>query len=294
MDWDLLKSFEAVAEAGTLSGAARKLKSSPATVGRHIAALEAELKVTLFDRLPEGYAITAAGQEFLPLAHEMSAVAARVVRKGAALEGAGPGVVRIAAGNWFSRLFLQNLAGAVEKMPDVELEIINTYRFADLARRDADIAVRNRRPERGRMVIRSLPEVPSAVYGHADYIARNPAACTDARYRGCRWVGFDREAGHLPSARWLEERRGKPPEVRCLQAINILDGVLGGGGLAVLPCFVGDGEAALERLSPPVVIPESQPWLVIHEDLRRVPAIRAAADWILDLVKDTARSARAA
>ncbi len=279
-NWDHLKTFESVADLGGLSGAARKLGISAATAGRHITTLEEQFGQVLFDRFPDGYALTSVGLEFLPLAHDMSATAARLERKKTALQGADQGVVRIAAGNWLSRILLDQLESLRETLPQVEFEVINAYGFTSLARHDADIALRNQRPDRGRVVIRRLPSMPLAVYGRADYVASNPAALNDCRFEDCAWVGYDEALSALPSALWLSARRKKAPEVRCVQATNILDGLRGGLGLALIPCCIGEVESGLKRVSEPMKIDGSDLWMLVHEDLRRVPVVRKTVDWI--------------
>ena len=281
-NWDHVRTFEAVARLGGLSAAARSLGVSAATAGRHIAALEAEFGQVLFERRPDGYEMTAAGIELLPLAAEMSTAAARLERKRSLFRAAEGGTVRIAAGNWLSWFLLSKLNELRTAMPEVEFEIINSYGFANLAWHDADIALRNRRPEKGRVTVRRMPALPTAVYGSAEYVANHPESKTFARYAACKWVGYDESLAALPSARWLAGRRSKPPEVRCTQATNIVDGVRGGLGLALIPCCIAATARGLERVSETFELEETEVWMLIHEDLRQLPAVRRTADWIVD------------
>ena len=160
MDWGLWKTFSAIAEEGSLSAAARVLGMSPATAGRHIAMLERELGVQLFNRLPDGYVLTLEGESFVAMAEEMGSIAARMTRKGMALSGKTQRVVRISAGNWFSRFLLRQAGRTLAELPGIGLDIINAYAFANLARHDTDIAIRNRKPEHGRVALRRLPDMP--------------------------------------------------------------------------------------------------------------------------------------
>ena len=281
-NWHHVKTFEAVAKYGGLSGAARYLGISAATAGRHITALEDQIGHLLFDRFPDGYALTSAGEALLPLASEMSATAAKLERKKSTLQDGDRGVVRIAAGNWISCLLLNRLQSLRETLPHAEFEVINSYSFASLARHDADIALRNTRPDKGRVVVRKLPSMQSAVYGRNDYVSANPAAMSESRYIECTWVGYDDELSNLPSARWLKSKRKKTPEVRCVQATNILDGLHGGLGLAVIPCWMGENDRSLIKVSDSMVLDGSEVWMLIHEDLRKVPLVRKTADWIVD------------
>ena len=285
MNWDHLKVFAAVAEHGSLSAAARVLKISPPTASRHIQALEYDLGSKLFDKTREGYMLTAAGADILTYAREMEQAAEGLERRKAAFAHAELGTVRIAAGNWMSLFLIQHTNEIRKDLPGLELEIFNTYAFANLARRDADLALRNRRPDQGRLAVRHLIPPCYAVYGHRDYVSAHPEAKTEDSYRACSWVGFDEANAHLPTARWLTERMDASPALRCTQAINILDGIRASAGLGILPCFAGDTDPDLMRLSPIIHHDKNDLWLVIHEDLRRAPAVRAVADRIVELIR---------
>jgi len=213
----------------------------------------------------------------------MARAADAMERQRPVLEGALAGVVRVAAGGWMSRFLSRHALALTDGLPGVELEIFNAYQFANLARREADLALRNQRPEDGRLALRRLQHPAYAVYGHRRYVESNPKARTDARFRACRWVGFDETNAHLPTARWLAARLEREPSLRCTQAVNILDGIKGGFGLGVIPCFVGDEEADLVRVGAPLADDRSQLWLVIHEDLRRAPRVRAVVERIGEL-----------
>jgi DNA-binding transcriptional LysR family regulator len=290
VQWDDLRIFIAVIETGSLSAAARRLKLSQPTVGRRILALEASLGTRLFDRLPRGYALTATGSALLPIATDMALAADAIERQRPTLEGSMSGAVRVAAGGWMSRFLSFHAAELSDGLPGVSIEIFNAYQFANLARREADLALRNRRPEDGRLAVRRLPHPSYAIYGHRDYVRANPKARTEARYRSCRWIGFDETNAHLPTARWLAAREAGEPSLRCTQAVNILDGIKGGFGLGMIPCFVGDHEPDLVRVSSPIIDERSELWLIIHEDLRRAPRIRAVVDRIVALFERQRRA----
>jgi DNA-binding transcriptional LysR family regulator len=168
VQWDDLRIFIAVIETGSLSAAARRLKLSQPTVGRRILALEASLGTRLFDRLPRGYALTAAGSALRPIAADMAVAADAIERQRPTLEDSMGGTVRIAAGSWMSRFLSYHAAELSDGLPGVSLEVFNAYQFANLARREADLALRNRRPEDGRLAVRRLPHPSYAIYGHRD------------------------------------------------------------------------------------------------------------------------------
>lgn len=282
-NWDDLRVFAAIAAEGSLSAAARRLKLSQPTMGRRLQALEASLGAKLMDRVGGGpagnYVLTPKGAELLPMVE-------RMVEAGEAIDRARPdfaedatGTVRIASGHLTIRFIARRLPELLDTLPGIEIELYSSYAVANLSRREADIAIRNRRPEEGRLVMRSLPQYSYAVFGARSYVASHPEAATEARYQHCRWIGFDDTRGRSDSFEWLCARIGRVPEIRCSNAGTILNALLAGTGLAVLPCFLGVEESSLLQLTAPIDdLDREQMWLVVHEDMRNRPRVRLVAD----------------
>lgn len=284
VEWGDLRIFLAVARTGSLSAAGRALGLSQPTVGRRIQALEAALGTALFQKRVDGYFLLGPGAALLPHAERMEEAASAAL--GANEEGTFTRSVRIAAGGWMSRFLASIAADLVAGLPHVAVEIFNSYSLADLTRREADLALRNRRPETGSLVIRRLGAPAYAVYASRSYAEAHPEAFEDSRYDACRWVGFDEAGAALPTARWLREQRRRPADLRCSQAVNILDAVRAGFGLGILPRFVGDSETELLRLSPSLELQSEGLWLVMHEDVRRQAHIRLAADRLVTIFEE--------
>lgn len=282
-NWDDLRLFAAIAAEGSLSAAARRLKLSQPTMGRRLQALEARMGAKLLERAGGGpggnYVLTPKGAELLPLVE-------RMVEAGEAIERARPdfaedatGTVRIASGHLTIRFIARRLPELLDALPGIELELYSSYSIANLSRREADIAIRNRRPEEGRLVMRSLPQYSYAIFGSKEYVASHPEAAMEARYQHCRWIGFDDTRGRSDSFDWLCARIGRVPEIRCSNASTILNALLAGSGLAVLPCFIGAEEPGLMQLTAPIEdLDRETMWLVVHEDMRNRPRVRLVAD----------------
>jgi DNA-binding transcriptional LysR family regulator len=208
------------------------------------------------------------------------------VDAGEAIERARPdfgedatGTVRIASGHLTIRFIARRLAELMDELPGIEIELFSSYSLANLSRREADIAIRNRRPEEGRLVMRSLPQFSYVVFGSKSYVARHPEAMTEARYQGCRWIGFDDTRGRSESFEWLCAKIGRVPEIRCSNASNILNALVTGAGLAVMPCWIGAEEPMLMQLTPPIEnLDRDVMWLVVHQDMRNRPRVRLVAD----------------
>jgi DNA-binding transcriptional LysR family regulator len=214
-----------------------------------------------------------------------------MVAAGEAIERARPdfaedatGTVRVASGPMTIRFIARRLPELLDALPGIEIELYSSYSLINLSRREADIALRNRRPEEGRLAMRALPQPSYAVFGANTYVARNPVAATAGRYDACRWIGFDETRGHSESLLWLSAKIGRAPHIRCSNASAILDALMAGAGLAVLPCFVGAEEPTLMQLTAPIdELDREGLWLVVHEDMRDRPRVRLAADRIAAL-----------
>ncbi|MDP6343300.1 MAG: LysR family transcriptional regulator [Alphaproteobacteria bacterium] len=300
MNWDDLRVFLAIARDGSLSAAARHLKVSQPTVGRRLAALEDSLSARLFDRQPDGFVLTAAGSELLPMAEAMEQAADAVDRKQAGFADHLRGTVRLSIYEIMAQFLTAHMWALRERLPDIEVELSVAHIGANLSKREADLLIRECLPESPGLIARKLGRFAYAVYGANDLVGRQPMAHGDGRYQACPWVGFDEDHTYFAGAKWLLERRqGRPTEIRVNNGMVLHDLVRKGAGLGILPCFAGDADRALVRLTPPLADVQSSHHLIVHRDLRRVPAVRAVMDAVTGLFEDQAaalagRSERAA
>ena len=277
-NWDDLRIFGAIAATGSLTAAAAQLRLSQPTVGRRLQALEECVGAALLERTPRGMHLTAKGQALLPLVQQMERAGDAIDRAAPGLADLPLGTVRITAGPWNSRFMARRLPELQAALPGIEVELYNEMAFANLARREADIAIRNRRPNEGRVAVRRLPDPSYAIYGARSYVERHPAALTEERYQACSWIGFDETFSSAVSLVWLRDKIGRWPQVRCNHSTTIYDALVGGAGLAIIACYAGDEEASLMRLTAPLDLPSQGLWMVVHEDLRYQPRVRLVAD----------------
>ena len=286
MNWDDLRVFLAVVREGSLSAAARNLKVTQPTVGRRLKGLEDALKARLFDRLPEGLVPTTAGAELLPLAEAMERSALAVDRHQAAFTQDASGVVRISIWETFAQFLAGHLTALRARLPEIELELSVTHIQADLLRREADLLIRECLPDNPGLIARKIGRYTFAIYGARDYVAAHPAAYGEERYRDCAWVGYDEDHAYFQNQTWLlSHLNGRLPAIRVNNGIILHEAVRQGAGLGVLPCFAADRNPALVRLSPPLEEIARDLHLVMHQDLRRSPAVRAVSTALADIFK---------
>ena len=283
MNWEQVKLFLSVAEHGSLLGASEGLGLSPPTLARHITRLEDALGLQLFERRSDGYRLTKQGDALMPVARQFEKSARAVEYQASRLKEAAQARVRLASGFWFSKLITEQLATFHTANPDIELELVTAHAIADLDQGEADISIRNVRPEKGNLVMRKLGETTYAIYGSRSYVSEHPEAKSEDRYRLCDWIGAAESLAKLSSQVWLQGRLQKEPILRCSQTLQFLDAVKSGIGLTILPQIIGNRESDLVRVSEPVDFGTNEVWLIVHERMRGSPVVRRVIDWLVPL-----------
>jgi DNA-binding transcriptional LysR family regulator len=286
LNWDDMRVFLAVARRRSLSAAARSLKVTQPTVGRRLRALEETLATRLFDRLPDGFAPTAAGQELIPLAEEMERTAEALQRRQASLADRVSGTVRLSVTELTAQFLADRITDLRAQLPDIEFEIAVSHLYANLSKREADLVLRECLPDQPGLIVRKLADFRYAVYGSAGYVRAHPIAMTDGRYGECDWVAFDEQHAYFTQQKWLSQKlQNRQAAVRVNNGSLLHTIVRNDGGLGVLPCFIGDRDPDLVRVTPPLNEIASTKHIIVHPDLRRVPSIRAVMDALIDLFK---------
>jgi len=292
-DWNDLRYFLAIRRAGTLAGAARELRVDQTTVGRRLLALEDALDARLFDRTPDGLVLTPAGEGILASAERVAENMLDLERKVAGEDARVQGTVRVSCSEAFAvRFLVPSLLSLRLALPEVLLEVVTTSAIVDLARREADIAVRLRprgtQPGNPDLIARQLGDLAFGVYGSRDYFTRHGRPRRAADLRGHDLVGYDEDMPAIPGVSWLRDpARGGRIVLRAQSILGLEAAVQAGLGIAVIPCFIGDANLALERIGAPV--DWATMWLVAHPDLLRTARVRAVMDWLVEAIT-TARS----
>ncbi len=274
LDWDGLRYFRAVATAGTLSAAARALGVEHTTVARRLDALEGELGARLFLRNARGYALTRVGQALLESVAAMHREVSAIARLAEGQDVEMTGAVRIATADALAKhLILPAIGPLIAEHPGLCLEVVSDTRQHDLARREADIALRIGASLDTRLVGRRLAGLGFGLYGARP----RPARLALAR---AEFVTFDEVVGKLPHEAWLAEHA---PNARVVLRSNrqetLTEAVRLGLGLGLLPCLVAGPSAGLARGLGPDEVFTRELWLLVHPDLqgsRRVRAVMSA------------------
>jgi DNA-binding transcriptional LysR family regulator len=281
VDWEHIRHFLAVAQSGTLSGAARNLKVDHATVSRRLAALEAALDVRLVDRLPRSCRLTAIGRRVFERAVEMEAAAHGIARLAKAAHAPLVGRVTLSAPPVLvAHLLAEQLARFRAEYPDIRLSLSAQGQQVSLSRREADVAVRLVRPDEAGNVARKVGTMAFGLYAHRSYVHRNVPE---------RWqfIAFDQSFADMPQQRWLLGIAGDRPVACELNHISEhLIAARAGVGVAGLPCFIGDRDHDLVRVGEDVPPFARDIWLVVHRDLRKNAAVRAVMDFATVVVSE--------
>jgi DNA-binding transcriptional LysR family regulator len=281
--WDDVRFFLAVARTGSLSGAARALDVGHVTVGRRISLLERRLGVSLLNRTPDGFAATAAGEAILRQCIAMENAALDLERIAAGRDSLAAGSIRLTATEALAhRVIAPAIAELRKSHPDLQVDLAVGVRSLDIARREADLAVRVGRPSGPGLVSRKLGEVGYSLYASRSYFAKHRIPQRGKGLAECDLITFTGAPAATSPFFMNESLEGARIALRCNNPLIQLQAAANGIGIAELACFLADDCADLVRIwsdEPPAL---RSVWLVMHEDLRRSARIRVASSAIVD------------
>jgi DNA-binding transcriptional LysR family regulator len=276
-DWDDLRCFLAVGRRGTTLAAAAELGISQPTVTRRIAALEQAGGVALFDRSPAGYTLTDAGRALLPIAERAAAEMQAAADLLAGRRNENAGRIRLMLPDSMEEMLLEMLQDFRRDWPGIEVQILTSYTPLDLARGEADIAVRvTNRPESDALLVRTLPNAAWTVYGSRRLAEQRPLPDSTDRLEAWPLIGADGPMVDWKAYRWLERVAPEATYVlRCNSIGGIRTAVRSGIGLSPLPCLLANTDPELVPCFPPPPEIDTLMWLATRRELRHVPHFRA-------------------
>ena len=283
MNWDDIRLFLALSRGGSARAAATAEQISHTTVTRRAERLESNLGTRLFDRDVTGYRLTGAGETLLKAAEKAEDALLSVERRIKGQDSQLSGIIRITTSELIaSRLLMPGLAEFNRGYPEIELEILLSGDIFDLARREADIAIRfmggGRLPAED-LVGRRLMAASTCYYASPDYLlAHDPNQPSTT----ARWIGWDDDE---PFPSWV--KRSPFPHVAVRGKFNDhglqVEAALAGMGITALPCFLGDSTPGLQRIPGCEPVDNYHIWLLSHPDLREAARMRACRQFLVEL-----------
>lgn len=279
-EWDDIRYFLAVARDGSVRAAAAKLEVNHATVLRRIARLEAGLGARLFDKLPSGYRLTAAGEEVLGLAEKMETSSGELETRVFGRDQSVRGLLRVTMPpTLVNHLLMPDLVDFARLHSEIELDVQATGELANLTKREADVALR---------VVYDRKTLPLNLHGvkgpdvfGAVYIARERLEQWREDGSGAlRWIVIGIHG--IPDWASAGELRVEGVPVRVADVSPQLLAVRQGLGLTTLPCFVGDADPLLARVPGTVLHQYGSLWLLTQGETRRTKRVRLFVDFMVD------------
>jgi DNA-binding transcriptional LysR family regulator len=275
----------------TLAGAAERLQVDLSTVFRRLNALETRLRVRLFDRSARGYQLTPAGELAAGAAERVETELLSLDREISGRDQQLSGVLRVTASETLSHAVLPRLFAQFHALhPRIQVVLSIDNRMLDLGRREADVALRVRRPADPSLFGRRLTGIAWAFYGPREggaNLRREGGSFNFARHAVIGWE----EPGRIIASDWIAANVS-PDRItyRSNSLVNQLMAIRAGIGIALLPCYLADSDDSVRRVS--VVLPDlaSELWIVTHQDLRNTARIRAFLSVIGDAIVAQRRS----
>jgi DNA-binding transcriptional LysR family regulator len=290
LDWDDLRHFLAIARLGSLSAAARSLGVRQSTMGRRLAALENRTGAKLLQRTPRGYVLTPAGEAILGNVERIEGEALAVERVITGKDVRLEGNIRVTTVETLAAEILTPLFHAFqEAYPGITLELVTDARNLSLTKREAEVALRLSRPTQQELAARRVTDFSVAIYAAQSYLDRYGQPDFSAGAPGHRRILVQEDLLQMPDMQWFQTMTAQADVVlrsnsRFTQVAAAVDGM----GLACLARYLGDGRP-LVRLPSPVMPPLREIWMVVHQDIRHMPRIRAFTEFLTAALKQRAR-----
>ena len=289
--WDDIRFFLAVSRAGSLSAAARTLGVGHVTVGRRIALLEKQLGVTLLNRNPDGFVTTSAGEAILRQCAAMENAASDLERIVAGHDALLTGTVRVTATEALAyQLVAPAIAVLRETHPELRVDLIIGVRTLDIARREADLAVRFARPQASDLICRKLGDVAFSLYASKRYLASKGVPKQGQGLADYDLITFTGAPAAMSPFFMGEQLDGARIALRCDSPFVQLRSAASHGGIAEAVCFLGDVAPDLVRVWPDRAPARRPVWLITHQDMRRAARIKAVSNAIAEAFRRERRT----
>lgn len=287
LDWSLVQAFLAVAETGSLSAAARDLKTSQPTLGRQIKAIEGQLGAELFHRQPRGLALTQTGADLVAPAQAMREAVQQITLTAAGQQARLEGTVRVTASVATAAMHLPPIIARIRKLePQIAIELVPSDDTRNLLYREADIAVRMYRPTQLDLVTQHIGDLELGVFAAKSYLAEwgTPQSLADLPQHA--FVGYDTNPEIIDG--FAEHGINVDRDffqTRCDDNIAYWELVRAGCGIGFAQMTIGRSVPDVEEIDIGIPLPTLPVWLTAHEAMRQTPRIRRVWELLAEGLK---------
>lgn len=285
-EWSDFKVLLALARAGSVAGAARELQVDSSTISRRLAALEEAVGARLLIRGGREFTWRPEGRTLIDAGETMEAAATRALRAVRTAKSEVSDTVRVSVAPGFVPVLVRHVLPALrEAHPSLRIELDGGFERVDLARGDADIALRMARPDEPGLVACHVLDCGWCAYAAASYLEAQGRPATFDELPQHELVLYIEALHRVPPLRWMEAYRGTARELLRVDNLEIAcQTISAGGGIAVLPCFIADAVPELRRVFPDCVA-VNPGWVVYHEAAGDTSRVRVVADALKDFFR---------
>lgn len=281
-DWNLIKSFLAVMDEGTLSAAAKSLGVSQPTLTRHISELENALGIQLFERNRNGARPTQAALAIFDDARQVNTANQALCLSATGKSEQLHGTIRITASQVVATFLMPQILGKLlDQSPEISVELVATDQVENLNERDADIAIRMVRPQKSELIARKVNEIGLGIYAHAEYLRGRQPVNTPADLDHHLIIGYDRDERIINGM----AKAGVPVDrnyfrFRCDDQVACWQALCQAMGIGFAPHYLANTNSELVQIAKNIVIPTLPVWLVTHKQIKTNRRIRMVFDFL--------------
>ena len=287
LHWDDIRFVLEVSRHPKLTKAAQHSGQDASTISRRLKRLEGELGILLFERTRHGHVLTPEGQEIVHKAEVIEQKIHEVVSLSERTETQLTGKVRLGVTEGLgTSVIAPAIADFLKAYPGIDLDLIAMSGFANVSRREADMAIMLARPQTGRLRVRKLTEYTLRLYATLEYQARAPVVSSLEDLQKHALIGYVDEMIYSPQLRYYDEvAPGLSPRLCSPSIVAQLEMTRASAGIAILPDFMARRYPDLQPILPDEVSIERTFWLVTHEDVASLSRIRAVSEFLDRLLK---------
>ncbi len=280
LEWDLIRAFLAVVDAGSVTAAAERLGTSQPTLSRQMATLEQQIGSALFERAGRGLRLTNAGQALVAPARQMQSAANSLSLTALGQNSETAGKVRLSASEMTATYVLPPILAELRRThAEIQIELAVTNRVENLLEREADIAIRHTHPGQGSLIARRVGAFRIGAFAHQDYLNRVGAPIDFAQSHRYDWLGLDRSDLLLRGFHQLGIQVGREFfALRCDHQVALWQLLLAGMGIGFGTLFIAAQTPQLRQVLTQYEIPPMPVWVTAHRELKGSARIRTVFD----------------